>query len=525
MARILTVEPRSVGAGLAAQRTRLTVTLVVALAIALVFASHYEVTASLIAIYDRNETFAHGYLVVPMVLWLVWRRGAVAATRPVTVPYYPLALLVLTAAAGWLATRINVVFVSQLAMVAMVPLLVWLWLGTQATRELVFPLFILFFAVPFGDVLVPKLIDWTGNFVVVAIRASGVPVFREGNVLTIPSGRWSIVEACAGLRYLIASVLVGVLFAYLSYRSAWRRAVFILTAVLVPIVANWLRAYMIVMLGHLTDNRLAVGVDHIIYGWLFFGLVMLLLFTIGSRWREERLPDEDDASPPAAHDLAAHGRAAEWISPPAVIAVAIVATSAVVQVAASNPVPASAARLPVIAAAGAWRASDATVSDWLPDLRSPTQELHQVFVKGGVQVGLHVALYRDQTRDAKAIASTNQLVEPGNPLRVLVESGSQALDRAGGPAIVNTAVVAAPRERLLVWQWFWVDGHYTATRYGTAFHQALAALRGRNDAVAWIVLYTPVGDGPTPEVPALRDFAAAIAPVLDADLREAVARP
>ena len=53
-----------------------------------------------------------------------------------------------------------------------------------------------------------------------------------------------------------------------------------------PIVANWLRAYMIVMLGHLSNNRIAVGVDHMIYGWIFFGVVMLLLFWVGSLWQE-----------------------------------------------------------------------------------------------------------------------------------------------------------------------------------------------------------------------------------------------
>ena len=174
----------------------------------------------------------------------------------------------------------------QFAVMAMIPLSIWAIFGTATLRALAYPLAFLFFAVPFGEFLMPRLIDWTADFTVLAIRASGVPIFREGNSFLIPSGRWSVVEACSGLRYLIASVMVGVLFAYLSYRSAWRRALFILASIAVPIVANWLRAYMIVMLGHLSGNRIAVGVDHLIYGWIFFGLVMALLFLVGSRQRE-----------------------------------------------------------------------------------------------------------------------------------------------------------------------------------------------------------------------------------------------
>jgi exosortase/archaeosortase family protein len=82
--------------------------------------------------------------------------------------------------------------------------------------------------------------------------------------------------------------MVGCLFAYLSYRSPIRRMAFIAASLAVPIVANWARAYIIVMLGHLSNNRLAVGADHLIYGWVFFGLVMAVLFWIGAKGARTR---------------------------------------------------------------------------------------------------------------------------------------------------------------------------------------------------------------------------------------------
>src|SRR5690606_21875579 len=60
---------------------------------------------------------------------------------------------------------------------------------------------------------------------------------------------------------------------------------------MVALLANWLRAWGIVMLGHLSDMRIATGVDHLIYGWGFFGVVMFLLFWLGSRWTEAPLRD------------------------------------------------------------------------------------------------------------------------------------------------------------------------------------------------------------------------------------------
>ena len=81
---------------------------------------------------------------------------------------------------------------------------------------------------------------------------------------------------------------------------------FVAASILVPIVANWLRAYMIVMIGHLSNNKLAVGVDHIIYGWVFFGIVMLLLFWSDRSGRKTTAPHaggsvaRGDATAPAA---------------------------------------------------------------------------------------------------------------------------------------------------------------------------------------------------------------------------------
>ena len=164
-------------------------------------------------------------------------------------------------------------------------------LGTSVARALVFPLAFLLFAIPAGEILVPTLMDWTADFTVDALRWSGVPVYREANHFTIPVG-----HAGRSSRRAAASATSshrswsGTIYAAMAYTSTRRRVLFIAASIVVPIVANWLRAYMIVMIGHLSNNKLAVGVDHLIYGWIFFGVVMLLLFWVGSFWREKTSP-------------------------------------------------------------------------------------------------------------------------------------------------------------------------------------------------------------------------------------------
>src|SRR5678815_5502160 len=242
---------------------------------------------SMVAIWDRSETFAHGFAIVPISAWLIWRRRrAVAALEP-RPGFFALPLLALTGF-GWLLGQLaGAGVVQQYALVIMIPLLVWAILGNEVVRALFFPLSFLLLAVPFGEFLLPAMIEHTADFTVFALKLSGIPVYREGAFLTIPSGNWSVVEACSGLRYIIASLTAGLFYAYLTYRSLARRVLFVVASVVVPIVANWLRAYMIVMIGHLSGMKYAIGIDHLIYGWLFFGFVMMLLFWIGSRWRED----------------------------------------------------------------------------------------------------------------------------------------------------------------------------------------------------------------------------------------------
>lgn len=149
----------------------------------------------------------------------------------------------------------------------------------------------LFLAVPMGEELIAPLMTFTADTLELMVRASGIPVYREGTNLSLPTGNWSVVEACSGVRYLIASVTLGLLYAHLTYARIGHKLVFVLASILLPILANSVRAYGIVMIGHLSGMELATGADHLLYGWVFFGLVMILLFWVGGFWREDKPVD------------------------------------------------------------------------------------------------------------------------------------------------------------------------------------------------------------------------------------------
>lgn len=492
-------------------------------------AGYWETVASMVSIWYRSETFAHGFVIFPISLWLVWRKRFELARLEPEPRVAPLPLLtMLGAGVLWLLGDLaDVLAAVHYAWITMLVAGVWMLVGDAVARRLLFPLAFLYFAVPVGEFLLPTLIEWTADFTIAALRATGVPVWREGMTFQIPTGAWSIVEACGGLRYLIASVTVGVLYAYLAYRSPLRRGLFVAASVIVPIVANWLRAYLIVMIGHLSGNRLAVGVDHIIYGWIFFGVVILLLFWVGSFWREDER-DNDGASRDDAELPVARGDSPPLSRWGAVLAVAIIvsgAAPAAVRILAGDGVPGAIdASAPPL---GDWRPVPGSFVEWTPEFTTPRATIASTYAHGDAQAAAYVALYFDQDRDSKLVSSANHLIRTGRNGRVIADR-QRTVDGGDGPLAVQESVLRIRDQRVLARTWYWIDGEYTASPARAKLAQAKARLGGRGDAGAIVVVYAPLpAEGPA-QSEALDDFtrkaAAALRPILAERLRGGHAR-
>ncbi len=257
--------------------------------VAIVTASIFAFWPSWVSILDQwlnNRSFNHCLLILPISMYLIWRKRETLTGIPLRVWMPGVAVL---AALGllWLASWVlDINLVQHLIIIAVLPVALVTVTGTEFSRAIVFPLVYTVFAVPFGKFLVPDLQEFTAQFSVALLRLSDIPVFFEGLYISIPSGNFVVAEACSGINYLIASVALSTLYAYLQYQKTYKRALFIAASVVVPIIANGLRAYGIVVIAHLSNHKYAVGVDHILYGWIFFGLVLFLMFWVGGFFRD-----------------------------------------------------------------------------------------------------------------------------------------------------------------------------------------------------------------------------------------------
>lgn len=491
------------------------------LVLAWVLVWYRDAAVGMVSIWARSETFTHGFVVAPVALWLIWQRRAELGALAPRPAFGVLPLVALVGVAWLLGELATVNAVTQFALVALLVLGTWAVLGTRVARRMAFPLGFLFFAVPIGSFMLPTLMEWTADFTVAALQLSGVPVYREGQHFSIPTGNWSVVEACSGVRYLIASLMIGTVYAYLSYRSTARRLAFIGVSIVVPIVANWLRAYMIVMLGHLSGNRIAVGVDHLIYGWLFFGVVMALMFWIGSRWRE-------DGPPSASASVATTGTTTVAPPPPGAARFGVMAAAFAVVVMAwplagawldGTPAHAKPALAPLVDVPG-WRGDAATADLLRPRFTGAAAELSAGFQGSSVPVGLYVGYYRDQDHERKLVSSENVIVTSENSRWAVTTSGRRATAVGSENVAARVTRLRSAAQRLVVWHWYWIDGTLTASDIEAKLITARSQLTHRRDDSAVIVVYAPEGR-PGEAERALEGFLREAWPAIDQRLRAA----
>jgi len=465
--------------------------------------AYYDAFHAMVLIWHRSETFAHAFVVPPIALWLMWRqREPLLRQWPAPAAGW-LAALVVLGGIWLLGQMVAVNSVTQLCATASLIVAVPLVLGWRVTNVILFPLLYLFFAVPIGEFMIPPLMQSTADFTVAALRLSGVPVYREGLQFVIPSGNWSVVEACSGVRYLMASFMVGSLFAYLNYRSQWRRLVFCIVSLLVPILANWLRAYMIVMLGHLSSNRIAAGADHLVYGWVFFGVVITLLFMIGARWSEAPAPPAPASGPvDAAVDAGALPRGTRsWVVAALGTVIVLVPTLLLVRIDAWESAAAPRLRAP-LAAAG-WSADPEGPGLWRPAFRGPSDESLARFVgPEGRRVGVYLAYYRTQGEGRKVVSSDNTLVPSNDASWNPVETALRTVATGGASlAVQQTQLLQSARSgggarrNMLAWQFYWVNGDLTASDLQAKLLGAWHRLQGRGDESAAVVLFAEDAGG------------------------------
>ncbi|MGC6399185.1 exosortase A [Sphingomonas sp. FW199] len=476
-----------------------------AAALALCWASllilfHRDV-ADLAGIYWNSTTFGHCLFVPPILGWLVWQRRA-ELVRVAPAGWWPALIPMAGAAFVWmLGEAAGVALVRHVALVAMLQSAVLAVLGPNVARGLIFPLAYMIFLVPFGEFMEAPLQTVTVDMVMALLHLFQVPASVDGVLITTSNGFFEVAEACSGNKFLIAMLAYGSLVANVCYVRWRRRAAFMAMALTVPILANGVRAFGTIYAAWWTSVEAATGFDHIVYGFVFFAVVMIAVIAIGWRWF-----DRDPAAPwfdPARLQVPVTRAMDRWTATGAVMGVAVLGAAA--GWAADRRTQDLPARIDLPQVPGWTRTAPSRIAPWEPNFPTADHRLFGRYTDGvGRAVDLSIIVYAGQ-REGHELVAHGQGAIRENDVWVRIEDlppveGGSAL-RMIGPNRVEREVVT----------WYRVGDMVTASPRTVKLQTLRAKLFGGPQAAVAILISAERGDQDSRR--AIRDFLAAMGPV------------
>ncbi|MCB1622956.1 MAG: exosortase [Pseudomonadales bacterium] len=456
-------------------------------------------------IWTHSRDYVHGWLVPPICAWLVWRQRGVLQ-RAVKHPDMRGLLVMLAAVIVWIPTQtLHVNVVAQLAFVTLLVATVWAMVGVGAMRHLWFAAAFAFLAVPFSEGFVPGLMEWTATATVGLLRLSGFYVVREGMLFSTTAGDFAVAEACSGVRYLMAAVTAGALFAYLRLATVRYRSIFMALAIAVPIVGNALRAYLLVVIGQWFGMEHALGIDHFIHGAVFFGVLMLILFATGA-WLARREQRGTLASVQQHPDQSRMVHAQRGtIARPALAALCLIVILAgpLAAGALSHADARTGTELVLPEQVGDWRLRELDAScapfNFLPDVQMRCGRYDHPRL-GRLRLGLAQARTLDRTTDL--LGANDRVVDP-NRWRLVATRERKTTDGVMLAESVNLAQTGG--ERMITWHTYLHGARATPSRVRLIGESLLAILGGHSERATLVVIAAenPASD----ETRALADFA------------------
>lgn len=221
-----------------------------------------------------DESLSHAYPLLVWFLVLLFRVGPIAPEAQSRWLDVLFAVALVGASISWfLFHAIQIKILEQLLLLPLLFLSVGFVFGLKRLWQLRFLLVMPLFVLPIWDYLNASLVELASYVVGELVRLVRIPALIDGSSIFIPSGHIMIADGCSGLRYLIISLALGYNISYLNgYREKGLFFALIIAALL-GLMANWIRIFVLILVGYHTDMQSSLMEDHEAFGWLIFAAI------------------------------------------------------------------------------------------------------------------------------------------------------------------------------------------------------------------------------------------------------------
>jgi len=258
---------------------------------AVVGALYWPVIVPMVKQWASDDNYSHGFLVPLISLYLGYMRKNElqdATIRPCNYGILLVAFGLLMLILGWVATEY---LTMRSSLVVVIAGLILYLLGWEIFKILLAPLCYLFLMVPIPAVLYDAAAFPLKLFVtkvsVLSMKALGIVVWQEGNILMFPNITLEVADACSGLRSIMSLLALGAAYAFVLHTKTRDRVILIVSTLPIAVLTNTLRVVATGVLAQFFGSAAAEGFFHEFAGLFVFAAAVILFVALGSalkRW-------------------------------------------------------------------------------------------------------------------------------------------------------------------------------------------------------------------------------------------------
>jgi len=476
--------------------------------------------------------YSHGWLVPFVVGYLLWRKRKALAACPRRAYLPGLFLLIPALLTQLLATLLQVGFLSGLALLGVLAGLVLTLMGPQFFRLALFPIAFLAFMAPAPE-LVIDMISFQMKLLSAGVATNvssvfGLVAIREGSIIHIPNGKLVVDDVCSGLKYLIALMAFGALYAHLSSVKTWQKWVLFLLSIPISFLANVGRVTLMVIVGYQWGvASVEKWYFHDLFGFVLFVVAFACLFAVESlmlmklpwlgagKKEDGRASEVERPSPAATPPAPQPPYHARTLAAGVLCAMGVVAALSIYVSWQRQVRPASAVLAGIPKSLGDWTGTDQPLDAHVYEILGTRDVLSRSYVNSkGDQVTFLIVLAR-QTR-SRTHPPEQCLSGEGY---TIVGACDRDLNVGSQTIPVREIQLSRSQGPRLSWHFYKSGNHLSTSYWG---HQIGIALRKLKDPLATDALIRAEADA-DPNNPdrgqrVLADFFAAVTPYLLSEL-------
>jgi len=461
-----------------------------------VLAVNSIVVVNLIEEWWSTGPYNHGLLGLALAIYVFWTKR-----EDFSSPQSNLFAQVLLIATSLLLLVANLASIGQLQILSLFLVILALLLsffGFQSVTRLLLPLLMILLILPIWNILQLPLRDISTWVSFHGVNLLGFEIIRQGYKLITPNGIFMVEEACSGLSFFLASALYAVFVAQINHLSRRATAIFFTLAIIVAVIANWIRITAIIIVGSQTAMQHFIIQDHLTFGWLVFAACFIPVIIAGNTYFGEQSPQ--------------NSKQKEVIKQPQQISVwylFAVSTITLFFAAATIILPSRfdphyKFTLPMIPSYTHLSLNNVTSQNWYPISHGATSEEFNYFLQGDDLLQVYLANYAQQRQGKEIIFVGNTLFDKNRWLNVKQQT---TLLNSTSLKQVNLITLKKDNQRSrLIAYWYLVDSHFIADKKTAKWYEVQAAIKGQPGATLIAIAIDYSNENETRALKTMTDF-------------------